>query len=103
MNNETYEQIEIPSERLVWEKNFLKESDEVEVTCYEGEVLGIQLAVNVAFKVTETEPAVRGDTATGATKNATIETGFQIKVPLFIEEGEVVLVSTVDGKYMGRA
>lgn len=103
MNIETFEQIEIPTENLVWEKNFLKESDEVEVTSYEGEVLGVQLPVNVPFKVTSTEPAVRGDTATGATKNATIETGYQIKVPLFIEEGEVVLVSTTDGKYVGRA
>lgn len=103
MDNETYEQIEIPASRLEWEKNFLKPSDEVEITSYESEVLGIQLPINVAFKITETEPAVKGDTATGATKNATIETGYQIKVPLFINEGEVVIVNTVDGKYQGRA
>lgn len=103
MNTENYDQIEIPAERLTWEKNFLKESNEVEVTSYEGEILGVQLPANVAFKIIETEPAVKGDTATGASKNATIETGFQIKVPLFIEEGEIVLVSTTDGKYVGRA
>lgn len=103
MDNETYEQIEIPADNLKWEINFLKESDEVEVTSYEGEVLGVALPINVPFKVIETEPAVRGDTATGATKNAVIETGFQIKVPLFISEGEVVIVNTVDGKYQGRA
>lgn len=103
MDNESYEQIEIPSENLKWEMNFLKESDEVEVTSYEGEVLGVALPINVPFKVIETEPAVRGDTATGATKNATIETGFNIKVPLFISEGEIVVVNTVDGKYQGRA
>lgn len=103
MDNETYEQIEIPSENLKWELNFLKPSDEVEVTSFEGEVLGVQLPINVPFRVTETEPAVKGDTATGATKNAVIETGFQIKVPLFISEGEVVIVNTVDGKYQGRA
>jgi len=103
MDNETYEQIEIPSERLKWELNFLKPSDEVEVTSYNGEVLGVQLATNVAFTIIETEPAVKGDTATGATKNATIETGFQIKVPLFISEGETVIVNTQDGKYQGRA
>ena len=102
MNTETYDQIEIPSERLQWEINFLKASDEVEVTSYEGEVLGVQLPTNVSFTITETEPAVKGDTATGATKNAIIETGFQIKVPLFIEEGEVVVVNTTDGKYVGR-
>ncbi len=103
MDNETYDQIEIPSERLEWEINFLKPSDEVEVTSFENEVLGVQLPVNVPFTVTETEPAVKGDTATGATKNATIETGFQIKVPLFISEGEVIIVNTIDGKYQGRA
>ena len=103
MDNETFEQTEIPSERLKWELNFLKPSDEVEVTSYNGEVLGVALPINVAFVVTETEPAIKGDTATGATKNATIETGFQIKVPLFINEGETVLVNTQDGKYQGRA
>ena len=103
MDNETYEQIEIPADNLKWDINFLKESDEVEVPSYEGEVLGVALPINVPFKVIETEPAVRGDTATGATKNAVIETGFQIKVPLFISEGEVVIVNTVDGKYQGRA
>ena len=95
MDNETYDQIEIPSDRLQWELNFLKPSDEVEVTSFENEVLGVQLPVNVAFTIT--------DTATGASKNATIETGFQIKVPLFISEGEKVIVNTEDGKYQGRA
>ena len=103
MDNETYEQIEIPAGNLEWEMNFLKESDEVEVTSYEGEVLGVSLPINVPLPITETEPAVNGDTATGATKNAIIETGFQIKVPLFISEGEVVIVNTVDGKYQRRA
>ena len=98
MDNETYDQIEIPSDRLQWELNFLKASDEVEVTSFENEVLGVQLPVNVAFTITETEPAVKG-----ASKNATIETGFQIKVPLFISEGEKVIVNTEDGKYQGRA
>ncbi len=103
MDNETYDQIEIPAENLRWEINFLKPSDDVEVTIFEGEILGVALPINVPFVVTETEPAVRGDTATSATKNATIETGFQIKVPLFISEGETVIVNTVDGKYQGRA
>lgn len=103
MDNETYEQIEINGDSLEWEKNFMKESDEVEITSFEGEVLGLSLPINVPFTITETEPAVKGDTATGATKNAIIETGFQIKVPLFISEGEVVVVNTVDGKYQGRA
>ena len=103
MDNETYEQIEIHSDRLEWEMNFLRESDHVEVTSFEGEVLGLSLPINAPFKITATEPAVKGDTATGATKNATIETGYNIKVPLFIEEGEEVIVNTSDGKYQGRA
>lgn len=103
MDNETYDQIEINGGSLKWEKNFMKESDEVEVTSFEGEVLGLSLPINVPFKIIETEPAVKGDTATGATKYAIIETGYQIRVPLFISEGEVVVVNTTDGKYQGRA
>ena len=103
MDNETYEQIEIPSERLKWEVNFLKSSDEVEVTSFEGEVLGVSLPAKVVLQITEAEPAVKGDTATGATKNAVLETGYQIRVPLFIESGEFVEVSTETGEYKGRA
>lgn len=103
MDNETYDQIEIPSANLKWELNFLKASDEVEVTSFEGEVLGVALPVNVAFTITETEPAVKGDTATSASKNATVETGLEIRVPLFIENDEMVLINTADGKYSGRA
>jgi len=103
MDNETYDQIEIPADGLQWEMNFMKPSDEVEVTSFEGEVLGVSLPINVPFEIIETEPAVRGDTAQGAMKNATIETGYVIKVPLFIAEGERVIVNTTDGKYQGRA
>lgn len=103
MDNETYEQIEIPSDRLTWEMNFLKASDEVDVTSYEGEVLGVTLPAKVVLQITEAEPAVKGDTATGATKNAILETGYQIRVPLFIESGEFVEVGTEDGEYKGRA
>jgi len=103
MDTESYEQIEISKNNLEWEINFLKASDEVEITSFEGEVLGVSLPVNVSFQIIETEPAIKGDTATGATKNAIIETGYQIKVPLFISEGEMVLVNTQDGKYVGRA
>ncbi len=103
MNNETYEQIEIPSSNLKWELNFLLPTNEVEVTSYEGEVLGVYLPVNMPITISECEPAVKGDTATGAQKNAILETGLQIRVPLFIEAGETVLVSTADGKYVGRA
>lgn len=103
MDNETYEQIEIPSERLKWEINFLKPSDEVDVTSYNGEILGVTLPAKVVLQITEAEPAVKGDTATGATKNAVLETGYQIRVPLFIESGQFVEVGTEDGEYKGKA
>ena len=84
-------------------KNFLKESDTATIRSFEGEVLGVQLPDKVTLQITEAEQAVKGDTATGATKNAVLETGFQIKVPLFINEGEMVVISTAEGKYSGRA
>ena len=91
------------TENLEWEKNFLKESDTATIRSFEGEVLGVQLPDKVTLQITEAEQAVKGDTATGATKNAVLETGFQIKVPLFINEGEMVVISTAEGKYSGRA
>ena len=84
-------------------KNFLKESATATIRSFEGEVLGVQLPDKVTLQITEAEAAVKGDTATGATKNAVLETGFQIKVPLFIDEGEMVVISTAEGKYSGRA
>ena len=103
MDNETYDQLEIPMERLTWELNFIKPNTNVNISLYEGEVLGVILPDKVALKITEAEQAVKGDTATSAQKNAVLETGLNIRVPLFINEGETVLVTTIDGKYSGRA
>ena len=103
MDVATYDQIEIPKSRLEWEMHFLKPNDNVSITSYEGEILGISLPDKVALEVVESEQAVKGDTATAALKTAVLETGWEIKVPLFIEQGEIVMVSTVDGKYSGRA
>lgn len=103
MNMETYEQIEIPANSLGDDAKFLKENLGVNITFYEGEVLGIILPDKIEYTITKTEPAVKGNTTNNATKEATIETGLIIKVPLFIEEGENVLVSTSDGKYVSRA
>jgi len=103
MDNETYEQLEIPMDRLTWELNFIKPNSNVTISMYEGEVLGVILPDKVELEIVESEPAVKGDTATNAQKNAKLETGFDIRVPLFISEGEIVLVSTADGKYSGRA
>ena len=103
MDNETYEQLEIPMERLTWELNFIRPNSNVNISLYEGEVLGVVLPDKVALEITEAEPGVKGDTATSATKNAVLETGLAIRVPLFINEGEMVMISTADGKYAGRA
>ncbi len=103
MDNSTYEQIGIPKDNLEWELKFLKPSENVVISMYEGEILGIVLPDKVALRVIETEPAVKGDTATNAQKNATLETGLEIRVPLFINQDELILVSTADGKYTSRA
>lgn len=103
MDTTTYDQIEIPKERLEWEMKFLKANDNVIIQTYESEILGVILPDKVALEITECEPAVKGDTATSASKNAVLETGLEIKVPLFIEAGEIVLVTTADGKYSSRA
>ena len=103
MDNATYEQLELPHERLKWEMQFMKENDNVLISTYGSEVLGVALPDKVTLQVVECEQAVKGDTATSATKNAVVETGLKIKVPLFIQSGEMVVVSTSDGKYSGRA
>lgn len=103
MDDDTYEQIEIPMDRLEWEKNFLVANLQCNISFFEGEVLGIVLPDKVDLVLTVCEPAVKGNTATAALKDATTETGLLVKVPLFIEEGEKITVSTSDGKYAGRA
>ena len=103
MDQETYEQIEIGKERLEWEKQFLKGEEIVDIASYEGEILGITLPAKVALKIVDCEPAVRGDTVNKAMKDAILETGIKVRVPLFIENGEVILVRTDNGDYDGRA
>ena len=103
MDNTTYEQIEIPKTKLEWELKFIKENSVVTISMFESEILGVILPDKVALQITECEHAVKGDTATNASKNATVETGHTLKVPMFITEGEMILVSTSDGKYSSRA
>ena len=103
MDQETYEQVEIPAERLQWEKQFLKGDEVVEITSYDGEILGVNLPAKVTLKITQCDPGVRGDTVNKPTKPATLETGLVVRVPLFIEEGEEVLVRTDTGEYDSRA
>lgn len=103
MDTETYDQITLPASQLEWELKFLKENESVHVVSYKGEILGINLPNSIALKVVESEPGVKGNTATGATKNAKMETGLNVQVPLFINEGDVLLIDTRDGKYISRA
>ncbi len=103
MDTESWEQVEVPTERLKWESNFLIENMEIEIVFYGDEIIGINLPEKVVLEVTESAPAVAGNTATNALKEATLETGFVIKVPMFIEQGEKVIVNTTDGKYSSRA
>lgn len=103
MNMNDYNQVELSSKQLGDSVQYLKENLEVDIVFYEGELLGVNLPEKVEMLVTATEPAVKGNTTTGAQKDATLETGMTIKVPLFIEEGEKIVVSTKDGKYVSRA
>ncbi len=103
MNMETYEQIELSKAQLGDAVDYLKEGLNVNITFYEGELLGIDLPDKIEMEVTATEPAVKGNTTNNAMKDATVETGLLVKVPLFIEQGEKIVISTKDGKYVSRA
>jgi len=103
MDNETYDQFNLDKKQLEWEINFLKENMNVNIASYQGEIIGITIQNSVELKVVETEPGIKGNTATGATKNAKVETGLNVQVPLFINEGDVLLIDTREGKYISRA
>jgi elongation factor P len=103
MDNETYEQLELSKEQLGNGINFLKENMDVKVTSFEGRILGVELPNTVELVVVETEPGIRGDTATGGNKPATMDTGYVVKVPLFINEGDHLLIDTRSGEYIQRA
>jgi elongation factor P len=103
MDVETYDQVQIPMSNLEWEKNFLTDGLMIKMTEYDGEILGVALPDKVELKIVEAEAAVKGDTTSGAQKRAILETGWEIQVPLFVNEGTKVIVSTVDGKYSSRA
>ncbi|MFB1050391.1 elongation factor P [Paraliobacillus sp. JSM ZJ581] len=103
MDNETYEQLELQANQIEYELKFLKENMQVHIMTYQGETIGVDLPNNVELKVTETEPGIKGDTASGGSKPATLETGLIVQVPFFINEGDVLQISTSEGKYVSRA
>ncbi len=103
MDMESFEQISLNVEKLSYEKKFLVDGQMVDVILFEQEVIGVNLPDKVKLKVESTPPGVKGDTASNATKEAILETGLVVKVPLFIENDELLIISTSDGKYVSRA
>ena len=103
MNTETYEQIEIPKYQIEHELNYIYEGLSVEVMFYDGtEILGVTLPDKLVLEIVETMPAVKGDTKGNALKDAILQTGLMVKVPMFIEQGERIVVNTNDGSYVSR-
>ncbi|MCR6106414.1 elongation factor P [Salipaludibacillus agaradhaerens] len=103
MNTSTYEQLELSSAQIENQLKYLKENMEVHILQYQDEILGVEVSNTVELTVTETEPGIKGDTASGGTKPATLETGLTVQVPFFVNEGDVLVIDTRDGKYVSRA
>lgn len=103
MDNETFEQIMLTKEQLGNALNFIKENMDITVLFFNGTVIGVDIPNSVELQVVETEPGIRGDTATGGVKPAKMETGYVVKVPLFINEGDVLVIDTRTGAYISRA
>ena len=103
MDNETYEQIPISKDQVEDAMKYLRENDEATIKFYKGNPFLVEAPNFVDLVVTETEPGVKGNTATNVTKAATVETGAVIQVPIFIEEGEKIQIDTRSGEYLGRS
>ena len=102
MGMNDYSQIELPQSQIEEESKYLTENSEVDILYYGSEMLGVNLPEKVELEVVRTEPGIKGNTATTATKEAELNTGLVVRVPLFIDEGDIVIVSTKDGKYVSR-
>ena len=102
MDTKTYDQLSLSDEQMGEAKNYLLDGIEVEVLLYKGKPIGVTPPTFVELEVTETEPGFKGDTSSGATKPATLQTGFQVNVPLFVNEGDVLKIDTRTGSYVER-
>lgn len=102
MNNETYDQIALSADVIGDAMKFVKENETVKVMSHNGDVFAVEPPLNVELLITECEPGVKGDTATGATKPCTVETGATVYVPLFVNQGDVIKVDTRTGEYLSR-
>jgi elongation factor P len=103
MDSATYEQFTLAGNLLGSDSNFLQENVEVKILFHNGQPIGVELPLFVELTIVQTEPGVKGDTASGGTKPATVETGAVIQVPLFLNEGDVIKVDTRTGEYIERA
>ena len=102
MDNDTYEQLPIPADIVGDSARFLLENGTATISMHEGEALQVELPASVVLEITYTEPGLQGDRSSAGTKTATVETGAEIQVPLFVEQGTRVKVDTRDGSYLGR-
>ena len=102
MDNDTYEQLPIPAAIVGDSSRFLLENGTATISMHEGEALQVELPASVVLEITYTEPGLQGDRSSAGTKTATVETGAEIQVPLFVEQGTRVKVDTRDGSYLGR-
>jgi elongation factor P len=102
MNTNTYEQYSVPATTMEGKDEFIREGDNVSAQFFKGQIINIELPKNVDLKVTDAEKAVRGDTSSSITKNATLETGLRVKVPAFIKTGDIISVDTTTGAYRAR-
>lgn len=102
MDLESYEQIELDESSIEEQLQFLKENMEVAIQSYQGETLGVELSNTVTLEVTETEPGIKGDTASGGSKPATLETGYTVNVPFFVNVGDKLIIDTRSGAYISR-
>ncbi len=103
MDTETFEQIDLDAEQIKEQLNFLKENMEVNVQSYNGETIGVVLPNTVVLEVNDTEPGIKGDTASGGSKPATLETGYVVQVPFFVNKGDKLVIDTRSGEYVSRA
>jgi elongation factor P len=103
MDTETFDQMQLPAATIGDAANYLKDNDTLDVLTYEDEPIDIELPTSVVLTVAQTDPGFKGDTATGGTKPATLETGLTVSVPLFISEGDQIKVDTRSGEYIERA
>jgi len=102
MDQETFDQYPLSASQLEDAVNYLKENQVIQVASYQEEVIGVEMPPNVELKITETDPGFKGDTASGGTKPAIMETGLTVQVPLFVNVGEVIKVDTRTGNYLER-